>query len=379
MAHPSPSPPVLLLDGGLGTTLEANHSCHFTQETPLWSAQLLIPSYHPHDGSPPGPEVLLSAQKSFVAAGADVLLTATYSASFEGFGRSGFDVGTRQKSGKDREVVERWMRGAVDIAYEAISSAGVRTKKQIALSLGAYGAIMSPSQEYAGKYDAEHQGVEQLRDWHRERIDVFRAEESCWGKVDVLSFETLPLRVEVRGVRRVMGDLSSGSEGSEKRFWISCVFPGLEGDERWRLSDGSTVPQVVDAMLGRREGEAVPWGIGLNCTKVEKVENLVLEFEKEVRKLLDSGEIAEWPALVIYPDGTTRGEVYNTTTKVWEVKERGDEKDDGQERSWDEEMEGIVRRARERGFWREILVGGCCKTTPVEIEKLRGRIDGLFE
>ncbi|PQE12569.1 homocysteine S-methyltransferase protein [Rutstroemia sp. NJR-2017a BBW] len=175
-----------------------------------------------------------------------------------------------------------------------------------------------------------------------------------------------------------MGDLSSGSEGSEKRFWISCVFPGLEGDERWRLSDGSTIPQVVDAMLGRREGEAVPWGIGLNCTKVEKVENLVLEFEKEVKKLLDSGEIAEWPALVIYPDGTARGEVYNTTTKVWEVKERGDEKGDGQKRSWDEEMEVIVRRARERRFWREILVGGCCKTTPVEIEKLRGRIDGLF-
>jgi homocysteine S-methyltransferase len=321
--------------------------------------------------------VLLSAQKSFVAAGADVLLTATYSASFEGFARSGFDVGTGKMAGKDREAVKKWMRGAVDIAYEAVSSAGVSTKKQIALSLGAYGAIMSPSQEYAGKYDAEHQGLEQLRDWHRERIDVFRTEESCWKRVDMLAFETLPLGLEVRGVRKVMGDLSSGSEGSGKRFWISCVFPGLEGDERWRLSDGSTVSQVVDAMLGQREGEAVPWGIGLNCTKVEKVETLVLEFEREVGKLSDRDEIAGWPALVIYPDGTARGEVYNTTTKVWEVRERGGKNGDGEERSWDEEMEGIVRRSRERGLWREILVGGCCKTTPVEIGKLRGRIDGL--
>ncbi|KAM3074392.1 AdoMet-homocysteine methyltransferase [Clarireedia jacksonii] len=327
--HPNPNPnsshptPLLLLDGGLGTTLEAQHSCHFTQSTPLWSAQLLIPAYHPTPTSPPGPSVLLSAQQSFVSVGADILLTATYSASFEGFARSGFDVAA---GGKDREDAERWMRGAVGIAEDAILSAALaaegeparkeemkmllmkKKKKQIALSLGAYGAVMSPSQEYAGKYDAEHQGLEQLRDWHRERIEVFRKDERCWGKVDVLAFETLPLGVEVRSVRRVMGDLLRLENGERgKRFWISCVFPGLEGDERWRLSDGSEVKDVVDAMLGRREGEAVPWGIGLNCTKVEKVERLVREFEREVGNLRDSGVIEEWPGLVIYPDGTARG------------------------------------------------------------------------
>jgi homocysteine S-methyltransferase len=36
---------------------------------------------------------------------------------------------------------------------------------------------------------------------------------------------------------------------------------------------------------------------------------------------------------------------------------------------------GIVKRARNRGLWKEIFVGGCCKTTPDHISKLRKRID----
>lgn len=33
--------------------------------------------------------------------------------------------------------------------------------------------------------------------------------------------------------------------------------------------------------------------------------------------------------------------------------------------------------ARERGFWKDIFVGGCCKSTPEDIGKLRRRIDEL--
>jgi homocysteine S-methyltransferase len=42
---------------------------------------------------------------------------------------------------------------------------------------------------------------------------------------------------------------------------------------------------------------------------------------------------------------------------------------------WDEMLMGIVDRARGRGGWKSILVGGCCKTTPLDIAKLRKRID----
>jgi len=42
---------------------------------------------------------------------------------------------------------------------------------------------------------------------------------------------------------------------------------------------------------------------------------------------------------------------------------------------WDEEIFEIVSRARERRLWKSIFVGGCCKTTPDDIGKLRKRID----
>lgn len=44
---------------------------------------------------------------------------------------------------------------------------------------------------------------------------------------------------------------------------------------------------------------------------------------------------------------------------------------------WDKMVFGIVKRARDRGIWKEIIVGGCCKTTPEHIAKLRERIDEL--
>ncbi|TGO09169.1 hypothetical protein BTUL_0176g00020 [Botrytis tulipae] len=365
----SPGCKIHLLDGGLGTTLGDSHQVQFTEKEPLWSSQLLIPT-HPH-----GPKTLLATQKSFVDAGADILLTATYQTSYEGFGGSGYAVHSRSSSnsGKedgDKEEVNSIMRSAVDIASDAFS-----TKKdsngKIALSLGAYGAIMTPGQEYTGKYDDDHKSSEQLSSWHHERISVFSRDPKCWDRVDYVAFETIPLLEEIEGVRKSMGEVENSNSGTagSKPFWITCVFPG-EGN---CLPGGSSVQQIVQAMLGNKDGSPVPFGIGLNCTKVGKVESLIVEFEQEVKALIGKGDISEWPSLVVYPDGTIKGEVYNTSTKVWEIREPPGKED----LQWDEAVLEIVRRARDRGLWKDIIVGGCCKTTPREIGKLRERIDRL--
>jgi homocysteine S-methyltransferase len=141
----------------------------------------------------------------------------------------------------------------------------------------------------------------------------------CWKSVDLVAFETLPRLDEVRAVREVIERVNEevGKE-NEKEFWISCVFPG-EGN---CLPDGSRIGQVVEAMLGKGKG-ARPTGVGINCTRIGKAEGLVVEFEKEVKEMLERGELEEWPSLVLYPDGT-RGEVYDTVTKEW-VKKGGAE------------------------------------------------------
>ena len=91
--------PILLLDGGLGTTLEEEHGVQFSSATPLWSSHLLMSA----------PETLLEVQENFARAGADILLTATYQASFQGFRmtpqqpienhRNGFHIRAQEKHG----------------------------------------------------------------------------------------------------------------------------------------------------------------------------------------------------------------------------------------------------------------------------------------
>ncbi len=296
-----PLPPLVLLDGGLGTTLADRYKIKFDEKTPLWSSQLLIDDEF----------TLLYTQTDFAKAGADVIITATYQASYEGFAASGV---------QEKEA-EKYMRNAVRMARTALDDGRGEGKGKVALSLGAYGATMIPSQEYSGNYDEQRMSVEGLRAWHTKRLGAFvpghgvgqELEErmECWENVNMIAFETLPRLEEVLAAREVMGSLEA-----KKDFWISCVFPG-EGE---RLPDGSEVGELVEAMLAEKSGRAQPMAIGMNCTGLGKIEGLIKSFETQVGRLIGSGKVHEWPALVVYPDGT-RGEVYNTTTKQWEKVE----------------------------------------------------------
>ncbi|KAF8848139.1 Homocysteine S-methyltransferase [Acephala macrosclerotiorum] len=364
MTSTKPKPPqpceIILLDGGLGTTLTSPpHSIAFDDSTPLWSSHLLITS----------PETLLATQKSFADAGAEVTITATYQASFEGFKATGV---------KDEKETERLMRDAVRVGRESFGKDEIGGKRgKVALSLGAYGAVMIPSQEYSGNYDEAHSSIAQLREWHLNRLSVFLPsserdeKKECWDHVDLVAFETLPRLDEILAAREVVFLAYQHLPPSlQKPFWISCVFPG----ESNLLPDGSSIPEIVKAMLGKRETSMRPMGIGINCTKVNKVEGLVREFEDAVRELGEDGD-GEGVSLVIYPDGTMRGEVYDTVTKEWVINGEGNE--GGSQKLWDEEVFEIVMRARESGVWKSIYVGGCCRTGPEEIGNLRRRIDGV--
>jgi homocysteine S-methyltransferase len=308
---------VILLDGGLGTTLEDQFDVKFSPQTPLWSSNLLISE----------PETLLAVQTSFSRNGADVILTATYQASFEGFART--------SPGYDRTAAAEYMRSAVRIAKSSIGN----RNGLVALSLGAYGATMTPSQEYTGAY-GEMESMEKLFSWHLDRILPF---QEMWLELDLIAFETLPRLSEVKAVRKVM------QRTAMKPYWISCVFPNDD-----KLPDGSTIKEVVDTML---DGENTPFAIGINCTKVHKMAGLIRQFEDAAIEL---------PRLVIYPDGAGE-QVYDTTTQKW-VGDVGS-------RSWEEEVFQIVKEVQDRGRWKGILVGGCCKTTPKHISRLKKRFE----
>ncbi|KAH6605317.1 homocysteine s-methyltransferase [Trichoderma cornu-damae] len=338
---------ISIMDGGLGTSLEQNYGVAFGPDTPLWSSHLLVSD----------PSALLRCQRDFGDVPVDVMLTATYQASLHGFANTRtaeFPDGIRPSQ------VPRFLEAAVRIAEEAR-----RPGCAVALSVGPYGACMTPSQEYSGRYDASHDSGDALFAWHRERMAVFAGIEGIARRVQYVALETVPRLDEVVSMRRALSAVPGLFPAVP--FWVSCLFP----NEDENAPDGSSPEDLVRAMLDPSLAAAVPWGVGINCTKVRKLDSLLRRYEAAVGDLVREGILAgEWPALVLYPDGTS-GEAYDATAGRWEVP-RGCGRRDAV--PWETQLAEAVRATEARGKWPRILVGGCCRARPSDIQRLRGRL-----
>lgn len=339
---------IKILDGGLGTSLETDFAVKFSSHsTPLWSSHLLVSDN----------ETLLKCQSNFGHVPVDVLLTATYQVSIRGFA----DTRTSQTpSGIPPAAIPGYIATAVDIAERAKAE-----HAQVALSVGPYGACMIPSQEYSGRYDAAHDSGEALEVWHRERLGLFgeAVRGGASSRIGFVALETLPRVDEIAAVRRAIASVDGLRDVP---YWVSALFPG----EAETLPDGSSVEAAVRAMLDPGVGLVRPWGVGINCTKTWKLDSLLQKYEGTITKMVEEGTIDEWPALVLYPDGTN-GEVYNTETQKWEVPVDGLGENQVQ---WETQLADVVRQTQMRGCWPEILVGGCCMASYKSIANLRATL-----
>jgi homocysteine S-methyltransferase len=253
---------------------------------------------------------------------------------------------------------------------------------QIALSLGPFGATLSPTQEFQGCYPppygpkcysekqentnsfegkdvAEETAVEALAQFHFERLIVFASKPEVWEGIDCLAFETVPLAREIRAIRRALTMLGECEQFAMKPSWISFVFP----DGRFPETDGPkgpplTVRQVVRSALEQGIDGRVPDAIGINCTRIEFLPRLLVQLEEAIASIC-KGDISK-PWLVIYPNG---GDVYDSISRKWIAAEKP-----MNARIWAEDLVHVVQRAVAAKAWDGIIVGGCCRTGPLEIE-----------
>jgi homocysteine S-methyltransferase len=202
---------VVVLDGGLATELERRgHDL----SSDLWSARLLRDD----------PAAIVDVHRAFVAAGAEVVTSASYQASFEAFG-------------EDTEVL---LRRSVDLARES----GARW---VAASVGPYGAMLADGSEYRGDYGLS---VRELRSWHRRRLDVL-----VDAAPNVLAVETIPCLAEVEALC------------AELNFpaWLSLTCSGS--------STRAGEPAAEAFAMTRDCVEIV--AVGINCTDPRDVAELV--------------------------------------------------------------------------------------------------------
>ncbi|MGW6638592.1 homocysteine S-methyltransferase [Streptomyces cyaneofuscatus] len=286
----------VLLDGGLSNQLEAQ-GCDLSDA--LWSARLLADA----------PEQVEAAHLAYLRAGAQVLITASYQATFEGFGRHGIGP----------ERTGALLARSVDLARRAAGAARRADPEReiwVAASVGPYGAMLADGSEYRGRYGLT---VRELERFHRPRVAALAE-----AGPDVLALETVPDMDEAEAVVRV-------AEETGLPLWLSYSVAG------GRTRAGQPLEEAFGVAAGR---EAVV-AVGVNCCDPA-------EAEEAVRVAV---EVTGKPA-VVYPNS---GEGWDAEGRGWTGASTFDP---GRVRAWT----GAGAR----------LVGGCCRVGPDRIKELAG-------
>ncbi|KAK7448860.1 AdoMet-homocysteine methyltransferase [Stygiomarasmius scandens] len=375
-----PSNRIAVLDGGFGTTLESTFQFDISN-TPLWSAKAVVEQ----------PDVIVQAHLAFLRAGSDIILTSTYQCSYRTFERAGYST---------EEAKSIFIR-SIELAIQARDRFQEEDKSgrkiRIALSLGPFGASLTPAQEFDGFYpppfgpagytpdgkninsfedndqghQLEKQATEALTEFHLQRLLILFEARGLWEKVDCIAFETVPILREIKAIREAMGMLSerAASVGLERKpWWVSMVFPDGKFPQVLRDDSRLSVRDVVRAVLELDGGNisTSPAAFGINCTSIEYISILVSEMSAAVKDVCgeietDNGDDRPW--LVVYPNG---GDIYDPITQTWKVAD-GDQLD--KKDAWVKTLGQIT--SRHDDSWGGYIVGGCCRTGPGHIEILR--------
>ncbi|KAM3755007.1 hypothetical protein ACB098_02G006500 [Castanea mollissima] len=303
----------VIIDGGFATELE-RHGADLND--PLWSAKCLVDS----------PHLVRRVHLDYLDAGANIILTASYQATIQGFEAKGFS----------KEEAEALLRKSVEIACEAREIYYDRCTKDswdfmengrtsrrpilVAASVGSYGAYLADGSEYSGNY-GDAITLETLKDFNRRRVQILAN-----SGADLIAFETIPNKLEAKAYAELLEE-----EGIEIPAWFS--FNSKDGIN---VVSGDPISECVSIADSCKQVVAV----GINCTPPRFIHGLITSIRKVTSK-----------PVLIYPNS---GETYDGQTKQW-VKSSG---------NVDEDFVSYIVKWREAGA---SLFGGCCRTTPKTI------------
>jgi homocysteine S-methyltransferase len=262
------------------------------------------------------PDLIREVHLDYFHAGADVATTATYQASFEGFARRGIA----------RSAAARLMRDAVALGVAARDEFWAveanrtgRSRPLVAASIGPYGAMLADGSEYRGHYSLDDMA---LADFHRPRLRVLAD-----AGADLLACETIPSSREARVLAGLL-----------REFPGVCAWLSFSCEDGGRNCEGEDIRECAASLDDQPQIVAM----GVNCTAPQYVELLL-------RRMRDATD----KPLVAYPNS---GESYDAVSKQWSGNP-GATEFGAQARRW------YAAGAR--------LIGGCCRTGPLEIRSVK--------
>ncbi|MFF9169785.1 MULTISPECIES: homocysteine S-methyltransferase [unclassified Streptomyces] len=307
MTSESPQPPAspvpfaealtagtLVLDGGMSNQLQA--AGHDLSDE-LWSARLLAER----------PEAVAEAHLAYAEAGADVAITASYQATFEGFARRGIG----------RAEAARLLALSVELARQASAQArekGVTRPLWVAASVGPYGAMLADGAEYRGRYGLTPAELERF---HRPRMEALAA-----ARPDVLALETVPDADEGAALVRAVRGLGVPA-------WLSYTIDGERTRAEQPLEEAFALAADADEVVA----------VGVNCCAPQDVSAAVRIAARVTGK-----------PVVVYPNS---GETWDAGARAWQGRS-----------TFTPEQVLAWRDAGAR------LIGGCCRVGPEAISSI---------
>uniref|UniRef100_A0A1J3E2Y1 Homocysteine S-methyltransferase 3 n=2 Tax=Noccaea caerulescens TaxID=107243 RepID=A0A1J3E2Y1_NOCCA len=311
-----------VVDGGFATELQ-RHGADIND--PLWSAKCLITS----------PHLVTKVHLDYLESGANIIVTASYQATIQGFVAKGLSV--EEAEGLLRRSVEitceareifynRCNKGSWDFDHAGIAS---RRPVLVAASVGGYGAYLADGSEYSGLY-GDNVSKETLKDFHRRRIQILTK-----SGADLIAFETIPNKLEAEAYADLL---------EEKDIDIPAWFS-------FTSNDGVTVPHGESVIECAKVADSCKKvvAIGINCTAPRYIHDLITSLRQVTCK-----------PIIVYPNS---GEVYDGVNKKW-IKSEGESEED---------FVSYVSRWRDKGA---SLFGGCCRTTPNTIRAIANVLSG---
>ncbi|MFC4498184.1 MULTISPECIES: homocysteine S-methyltransferase [Streptomyces] len=284
----------VVLDGGMSNQLaSAGHDL----SDELWSARLLAER----------PEAITEAHLAYFEAGANVAITASYQATFEGFAKRGIA----------HEEAARLLALSVELAREAARQArgkGVTRPLWVAASVGPYGAMLADGSEYRGRYGLS---VEQLERFHRPRLEVLAA-----AAPDVLALETVPDAEEAQALLRAVRGLGVPA-------WLSYTVDGDRTRAGQPLEEAFALAADADEVIA----------VGVNCCAPDDVDAAVATAARVTGK-----------PVVVYPNS---GESWDAGARAWKGSS-----------TFTPEQVLVWRESGAR------LIGGCCRVGPEAVASI---------
>ncbi|MDG9717799.1 homocysteine S-methyltransferase [Streptomyces sp. DH24] len=293
----------VVLDGGMSNQLEsAGHDLG----DELWSARLLADR----------PEAITEAHLAYFEAGADVAITASYQATYEGFAHRGID------RARTTELLALSVGSAREAARRA-RAGGATRPLWVAASVGPYGAMLADGSEYRGRYGLT---VDELERFHRPRVETLAA-----AGPDVLALETVPDADEAEALLRAV-------RGAGVPAWLSYTVDG----------DRTRAGQPLEEAFGLAADADEVIAVGVNCCA-----------PGDARTAIETAARVTGKPVVAYPNS---GESWDATARSWTGRTTFTP---DQVRTWH------AAGAR--------LIGGCCRVGPEAIAGIAQVLAGARE